>query len=70
MTPRLSLEIPLEDLVRDFPGAVGFLAKRGIQCIRCGEPLWYTLGELLEESGVGDPIRLLEELKKSLSENE
>ncbi len=55
MDPKVTKDIPVEDLVHKYPEAVGFLTKKGIRCIRCGEPLWCTLGELLEEDGIPDP---------------
>ena len=66
MAPKITLGIPIEDLVQKFPEAVGFLTKKGIRCIRCGEPLWCTLGELLDEEGVSDPQNLVDELNKFL----
>jgi hypothetical protein len=66
MVPNITLDIPIEDLVQKFPEAVGFLTKKGIRCIRCGEPLWCTLGELLEEEGISDPQNLVDELNNFL----
>jgi hypothetical protein len=66
MIPKVTLDIPIEDLVQKFPEAVGFLTKKGIRCIRCGEPLWCTLGELLEEEGISDPQNLVDELNNFL----
>lgn len=40
-------EITVEELVEQHPGAVGFLAERGIVCLRCGEPLWGTLADII-----------------------
>lgn len=47
----LSKEILIEDLVRDLPGAAGFLMKKGIKCIACGEPVWGTLEEAARAKG-------------------
>ena len=66
MVPKVTLETPIEDLVQKFPEAVGFLTRNGIRCIRCGEPLWCTLGELLEEENSSDPQSMLDELNKFL----
>jgi len=59
MRTQVTLDTSIEDLVKDYPEAVGFLTRQGIRCIRCGEPLWCTLGELLEEEGVADPRQLV-----------
>lgn len=53
-------------MVRRFPEAVGFLTLRGIRCIRCGEPLWCTLAELLKEDGISQPDFILSELNEFL----
>ncbi len=66
----VSLSIQIEDLVQKFPEAVGFLTRKGIRCIRCGEPLWCTLGELLEEEKVADPLALVSELNKFLMDKD
>lgn len=62
MSTQVTLDTRIEDLVNEHPLAVGFLTRQGIRCIRCGEPLWCTLGELLEEEGVKDHQRFINEL--------
>ena len=59
---KVDLDTPVEDLVRLYPESVGFLTRRGVRCIRCGEPLWCTLGELFREDEVAEPEMLLAEL--------
>lgn len=68
MDIEVSLETSLEDLVEKYPEAVGFLSRHGVRCIRCGEPLWCTLGELLREDDIENPQRLLDELIEYLRE--
>jgi hypothetical protein len=70
MRTQVTLNTPIEDLVKDYPEAVGFLTRQGIRCIRCGEPLWCTLGELLEEEGVADPHQLVTALNSFLLERD
>lgn len=66
MTPKDAIpkEIPIEELVERLPSAVGFLRRRNIRCIACGEPVWGTLEEAAREKGLGDEEieRLVEEL--------
>lgn len=64
---KVALDTPVEDLVRDYPEAVGFLTRRGLRCIRCGEPLWCTLGELFREDKVAEPETLLAKLNEFLA---
>jgi len=59
---KISLDIQIEDLAVKYPEAVGFLTRHDVRCIRCGEPVWGTLGELLEEEGIADPVAFVEEL--------
>jgi len=66
--PIVRLDMEIEDLVLQFPKSVGFLTRNGIRCIRCGEPLWCTLGELLEEENVEDPQALVDQLNEFLKE--
>ena len=68
--PDLTLDIEIEDLVREYPRAAGFLTKKGVRCIRCGEPIWGTLGELLEADRIKDPSGLLDELNQFLAGKE
>ena len=46
-------DIYIEDLVRDHPEVVVPLANYGIVCIACGEPVWGTLGELMDKKSMG-----------------
>lgn len=57
----------VEDLVLDYPAAVGFLLERNIVCIKCGEPIWGTLRETLQRGKVTDIERFVEELNEFLS---
>ncbi len=68
MNEPVTMETSVEELVRRFPEAVGFLTQHGIRCVRCGEPLWCTLGELFREEGVPDAERLLAALNAFLVE--
>lgn len=62
MEAKVTLDMQVEDLVEAFPEAVKFLTKRGLRCIRCGEPIWGTLEEFLQSEGVENPQKLVEEL--------
>lgn len=66
MTGKISLDIQVEELAAGYPEAVGFLTRHGIRCIRCGEPVWGTLRELLEETGVENPEDVVTELNAYL----
>ncbi len=63
-------DITIEDLVREHPKAVKFLAERGIRCIACGEPIWGTLREAAAEKGFSEEeiARLTGELSEFLDQ--
>ncbi len=67
MNERVSPDTLVEDVVRRYPEAVGFLTRRGVRCIRCGEPLWCTMGELFRDDKVEEPEALLADLNDFLA---
>lgn len=63
----LTADIPVEELINAYPQAVGFLADRGLVCIRCGEPFWGTLRELANSKNMGDRIEaIVQDLKAAV----
>jgi len=66
MATKVSLDTPVEELVEHFPEAVGFLSRNGVRSIRCGGPLWCSLGELLKEEGIENPQYLVKELNNHI----
>lgn len=58
----------VEEAIHEFPALVGLLREHGIVCIRCGEPVWGTLGELIRSRGQ-DPDELLAALNARLGQN-
>lgn len=67
---KVDKDIEIEDLVREYPSSVTFLSEKGIRCLRCGEPIWGTLGEAAEEKGFSpDQIeKIVVELKSFLDQ--
>ncbi|OQX92075.1 MAG: hypothetical protein B6D58_04935 [candidate division Zixibacteria bacterium 4484_95] len=53
----------VEMLLEKYPGINSFLMKRGIHCIQCGEPVWKTLEELVNEKGL-DIKKIVSELNR------
>jgi hypothetical protein len=66
-TPSIGPDTDVEDLVERHPRSVGFLMDRGVVCMKCGEPIWGTLGEIIESKGL-DVGRTIADLKKFLLE--
>ena len=58
----------IEELVDILPESVTYLMKRGVRCIRCGEPIWDTLENAAREKGfTADQIEsIVEELNSLL----
>jgi hypothetical protein len=46
-----NLDDTIEDLVSAAPDAVSFLMDHNIRCLACGEPIWGTIGEAMEQRG-------------------
>lgn len=49
MATTISRETIIEDLVEAYPDAITFLMEKGIRCLRCGEPIWGSLGSAMDE---------------------
>jgi methionine synthase II (cobalamin-independent) len=58
----------IEDIVEKYPETIGPLQEMGIQCIRCGEPVWGTLEEKISEKGLDNPDKILERLNREVNE--
>lgn len=62
-------DVNVEELVEAHPEAVGFLAERGIVCIRCGEPYWGSLRELARTRSLDGQIdAIVADLQRYLDE--
>jgi hypothetical protein len=57
----------IEDLVRDYPEVVVPLARQGLVCIRCGEPVWGTLAELAQAKNIENIDEIVAELNRRIS---
>jgi len=64
----ISKDILIEELVEAYPKAVGFLMRKGIVCIQCGEPIWGPLEEAAVRKGVEDIAGLVKELNNFITE--
>ncbi|MDD3802999.1 MAG: DUF1858 domain-containing protein [bacterium] len=51
---KITKDMYVEDIVRDWPSSVAYLMERDIICIKCGAPVWGTLEELLSSRNVRD----------------
>ena len=60
----ISKDTYIEDLVREHPEVVNVLMKHNVVCIKCGEPVWGTLGETLDRAGKENQDEIVEELNR------
>ncbi|MFC1555455.1 DUF1858 domain-containing protein [candidate division KSB1 bacterium] len=65
-TTKITPDITIEELVESYPKSVGFLMDHGIVCIKCGEPVWGTLGETITRKSK-DTAEIVENLNIFLS---
>lgn len=65
----VSRESVIEDLVEAYPDAVTFLMEKGIRCLRCGEPIWGTLGSAMDEKDfpIARQMEIVGELRSYLA---
>ncbi|MDT8324922.1 MAG: DUF1858 domain-containing protein [Bacteroidota bacterium] len=63
-------ETVIEDLVDQFPDAVTFLMEKGIRCLRCGEPIWGTLGSAMDDKDfpIARQMEIVQELRSFLDD--
>jgi hypothetical protein len=59
----IAADTGVEELLERYPWANGVLIRLGLPCIRCGEPFWGTLGELVGNYGrdIDEILAVLEE---------
>lgn len=62
--------IYIEDLVNEHPEVIAPLADLGIVCIACGEPVWGTLEELINQKGLGNSEEILARINNLIVDNE
>lgn len=64
-----TLDHTIEELVNSAPDAVPFLMDHKIRCLACGEPIWGTIGEAMEQRGYSpaECAVLLEQLNEYLA---
>ena len=57
---KIDKNITIEELVKNYPESVRLFVRYKLPCIACGEVVWGTLGEILEEYNV-DTEKFIEE---------
>lgn len=50
----VSRQTTIEQLIEARAEAINYLFRKGIRCIRCGEPIWGTLEQAAREKGFSE----------------
>ncbi|BAI80764.1 conserved hypothetical protein [Deferribacter desulfuricans SSM1] len=61
----ITKETTIEELVNKKPKSVEYMSKKGIICVKCGEPIWGTIYEVCKDKGFND--QEIEEIVKELN---
>lgn len=68
---QITADVNIEELIEVYPQAAGFLADRGLVCIRCGEPYWGSMRELAVTKGMSQVVdQMAQDLAEYLSVGE
>jgi len=69
MGEKITFDTTIEEIVKSSGEAVKYLMEKKIRCIRCGEPIWGTLGEVLEEKGFSEEekAKILDDLNSLIT---
>ncbi len=63
---KITPDMEVEDIVKNYPQSVSYLMDRDIICIRCGAPVWGSLRDLLLSKGIDDIDGFVSELNSYL----
>ncbi len=63
-------EMWVEEILEKYPTAQEFLSKKNIVCVMCGEPVWGSLEELMQDKDFTDDEinTIIKELNKFIKE--
>ncbi|HDL02657.1 MAG TPA: DUF1858 domain-containing protein [candidate division Zixibacteria bacterium] len=65
----IKAEDTVEDLLKDYPDIDAYLIRKGIRCVLCGEPVWSTIGDLIQNKGL-DVDKVISELNEKFAGSE
>ncbi len=58
----------IEKLLEKYPGINAFLLEKGIVCVKCGEPFWGSLEQLIKSKGM-DVDEVINHLNQRFGDN-
>lgn len=62
----ISGDMTIEEIVESHPQTIRILQEMGVQCIRCGEPVWGTLEQKVREKGQTNLTEILARLNEAI----
>ncbi|HMA62385.1 MAG TPA: DUF1858 domain-containing protein [bacterium] len=63
-------ETPLEEIVEKYPKLIKPLREYGIVCVQCGEPVWGTIGEQMEEKSLDNQDDIIDNMNELIEKEE
>jgi len=66
----ITKEMWVEEILEKYPAIQEFLSKKNIVCVMCGEPVWGSLKELMQDKDFSDEEinTIIKELNKFIKE--
>jgi len=64
---KITGDMLIEDIVEQYPETIAPLQAMGVQCIRCGEPVWGTLEDKVSEKGLDNLDETLDQLNREIN---
>ena len=66
----ITKDMEIEEIVEKYPETIGPMQEMGVQCMVCGEPVWGTLEEKVNEKGLANMDEILTRLNRIAEEAE
>lgn len=66
----ITKDMEIEEIVEKYPETIGPMQEMGVQCMVCGEPVWGTLEEKVNEKGLTNMDEILTRLNRIAEEAE
>ncbi|MDP8228248.1 MAG: hypothetical protein P9M15_02205 [Candidatus Electryoneaceae bacterium] len=63
----ITSDMYVEDIAEKYPSAVRILTELGVICIQCGAPVWGTLEESIERTGL-DVKQVIAKLNQAMEQ--
>ncbi len=65
----INYDTSVEDIVSQCQGVIKICLEHGLQCLACGEPIWSTIGDAMEEQKIEKREELLNAIREYCKEH-